>query len=192
MIEDQPRTLADPAEVSRRRSLLAARHMRPLTLYAASLRRDGVQVPDFDPEDAGVDAKALFLFEKPGPLAASSGFISRNNDDQTAENTFNFMKDENIPRKKVAIWNVIPWWDGSISLSAKQRKEGVAAAFGLVALFPQLRAIMFVGNEAALALPHFRNFHCYRSAHPSNKVRATNRAMWDVIPTAWAQVKTHL
>lgn len=191
MIEDRPRSLADPVEVARRRLLLTAAHMQPLSSYAASLRRGNLQVPDFDPEDAGVQAKALFLFEKPGPLAASSGFISRNNDDPTAENTFHFMKDEQIPRKKVAIWNVIPWWDGSITLSAKQQRDGVAAASDLIALFPQLRTVMFVGNNAALAMPHFGRFACYRSAHPSNKVRATNRAMWDAIPACWAQVKNH-
>jgi hypothetical protein len=48
-------------------------------------------VPDFDPLDGGVNAQVLFLLEKPGPMAAEdgkragSGFISRDNDDGTAE-----------------------------------------------------------------------------------------------------------
>ena len=34
--------------------------------YAAKLRlRGGVEVPEFDPLDGGVDAQVLFLFEKP-------------------------------------------------------------------------------------------------------------------------------
>jgi hypothetical protein len=55
-----------------------------------------VEVPEFDPLDGGVEAQVLFLFEKPGPMTAElggskrsgSGFISRNNDDPTAEATF--------------------------------------------------------------------------------------------------------
>jgi hypothetical protein len=44
----------------------------------------------------------LFLFEKLGPMTAEaggSGFISRNNDDPTAEATFRFMEQAKIPRK---------------------------------------------------------------------------------------------
>ena len=40
------------------------------------------EVPDFDPLDGGVEARALFLFEKPGRMTAGqsgSGFISRDN-----------------------------------------------------------------------------------------------------------------
>jgi hypothetical protein len=78
-----------------------------------------VEVPEFDSLDGGVDARVLFLFEKPGPMTAEgnganrrvgSGFISRNNDDPTAEATFTFMRQANLPRKLTILWNVIPWW----------------------------------------------------------------------------------
>jgi hypothetical protein len=67
-------------------------HIAPLTDFAARLRERGsIEVPDFDPFDGGIHAQVLFLFEKPGPMTASnngSGFISRNNDDRSAEATF--------------------------------------------------------------------------------------------------------
>jgi hypothetical protein len=63
-----------------------------LTDYAASLRERGsIEVPEFDPSDGGVEARALLLLEKPGRMTAevgsgkrsSSRFISRDNDDPT-------------------------------------------------------------------------------------------------------------
>ena len=58
-------------------------------------------VPDFDPLDGGIETRTLFLFEKPGRMTADgfarrfgSGFISRNNDDQTAEATFAFTDED--------------------------------------------------------------------------------------------------
>jgi hypothetical protein len=87
--------------------------MRKLTQFAAALRERGMGiVPDFDPLDGGVDARILFLFEKPGPMTSEdrggSGFISRNNDDPTAEATFRFMQAAGIPRTLTVIWNVVP------------------------------------------------------------------------------------
>ena len=46
--------------------------------------------------------------EKPSKVAAASGFVSRNNDDRTAENIFNLMIKADIPREKICIWNVVP------------------------------------------------------------------------------------
>lgn len=189
---DRPKTLHDVAEIERRRKLLAEPHMVRLCEYVASLRTKDVRVPDFDPLDAGIEAQALFLFEKPGPKADASGFISRNNNDPTAEATFNFMAEARIPRDKIAIWNVIPWWDGQIRLNADQRKRGIEKLSGLVSILPLLTAIVFVGRNAARALPLFANAkHCYESAHPSGRVRARYLDRWLSIPNEWAQVKLH-
>jgi hypothetical protein len=75
------------------KAMLTLPHIAPLSAYAAKLRlRGSVEVPEFDPLDGGVNARILFLFEKPGPMTADgstfsersgSGFISR--DDPTAE-----------------------------------------------------------------------------------------------------------
>jgi Uncharacterized protein family, UPF0114 len=90
---DEPRTLSDRRERDRRLSLTSLAHVEPLTSYVHKLRECGFgEVPYFDPLDEGINAEALFLFEKPGPQAVGSGFISRNNDDPTAENTFRFMQ----------------------------------------------------------------------------------------------------
>lgn len=79
--------------------MLGLSHIAPLTEYVAKLRLRGLgEVPDFDPLDGGIEARILFLLEKPGPMTAEggkrigSGFISRNNDDSTAAATIGFMR----------------------------------------------------------------------------------------------------
>ena len=80
------------------------------------------EVPYFDPLDGGIDARVLCLFEKPGPMTDSrpragkrigSEFISRNNDDRSAEATFRFMVQAGIPRELTVTWNVVPSWNGT-------------------------------------------------------------------------------
>ena len=61
-----------------RKTTLVEPHMARLTAYVAELRRGGtVEVPDFDPLDGGVEARVLFLFEKPRPMTVQSGFMNR-------------------------------------------------------------------------------------------------------------------
>lgn len=193
MADDKARSLKDPDERARRSSMLNLPHMKNLTAYVNKLReRPGVEVPDFDPLDGGERAEVLFLLEKPGPMTSASGsgsgFISRNNDDQTAANTFCFMKMIAIPREATALWNVIPWWDRTIALNAVQRREGEEQLKYLLKLLPCLKAIVLVGRNAARARQHFSKYepNVFESAHPSARVRARWRQRWDEIPTKWA------
>ena len=190
-----PRALRGPDACSLRRRLLDAPHMRLLNEYAAGLRkRSGVDVPDFDPLDGGVDARLLFLFEKPGPMTVAdgarrgSGFISRDNDDPTAENTFTFMREAGIPRKLTVTWNVIPWWNGTTKVTAAELREG-AETRRLARLLPRLRAVVFVGEKASRARPHLEDagLAFFSSRHPSPIVRATRPDEWRAIPSDWAE-----
>src|SRR5579872_4039607 len=94
-INDRPRSMRDAGVRVQREAMLCKMHMARLVKYTAGLRDRGLgEVPNFDPLDAGVDARVLFLFEKPGPKTAKdgrrkgSGFISRDNDDGTAAAIF--------------------------------------------------------------------------------------------------------
>jgi hypothetical protein len=80
-------------------------HIAPLTSFVTKLRAHlDWEFPDFDPLDGGSNADIMFLLEKPGPMTSAagkdSGFISRNNDDPTAEATFGFMKQADLPRHR--------------------------------------------------------------------------------------------
>lgn len=169
---DRPRSMRDADVRTRRRAMLTQPHIAPLTAYAAKLRQRGsVEVPEFDPLDGGVNALMLFLFEKPGPMTADatgSGFISRNNDDPTAEATFEFMEQAGIPRELTITWNVIPWWNGTRKVTGRELREGVACVRGLIALMPKLRAVVLVGEKAAKAQEYLENagLAVFTSSHP--------------------------
>jgi hypothetical protein len=191
-----PRSLRNSAEQEHRRNLLAAPHMAPLTDYARGLRhRPGCEVPDFDPCDGGIDAQLLFLFEKPGPMTAAagehrgSGFISRDNDDPTAEATGRFMVTAGIPRAATVLWNAIPWWNGTIAIDAAERRAGLKEIEALHRLLPKLCGVVLVGRKAELAEPALRRLGSmvFRSPHPSPRVRAAFPEKWSSIPDQWRQ-----
>lgn len=190
---DRPRSMRDPGVREHRRAMLCEPHIKPLTVYAAKLRGLGVgQVPEFDPFDGGIFAQLLFLFEKPGPMTDSeggSGFISRNNDDPTAQATFDFMQRSGIPRNLTVSWNVIPWWNGTRKVTRRELEEGVECVRELITFLPRVRAVVLVGRKAARAteLLRAKNLQLFTSAHPSPLVRARHPERWNAIPSQWAR-----
>ncbi|MDH6149337.1 MULTISPECIES: uracil-DNA glycosylase [Paraburkholderia] len=192
-----PRSFKYPEAVAHRRMMLDEPHISPLTSYVESLRAKYPtgEFQDFDPADGGIAAEILFLFEKPGPMTSSSGkrkgsgFISRNNDDPTAEATFSFMVQANIDRKRTALWNVVPGWNGTIKVSSAECRDGRQELKNLVALLPRVKTVVLVGRKAGNAEEFMQSlgFKVFTSAHPSPKVKSINRAMWDLIPKQWAE-----
>ncbi len=173
--------------------MLSSPHVAPLAAYAARLRSQcGIEVADFDPLDGGVEARVLFLLEKPGPMTSpsrprreGSGFISRDNDGATAETMRRFMLEAGLPRHDTAIWNVVPWWNGTIAITAAERTAGLLELRNLLPLLPRLHTAVLVGRTAALARPALGRLRVLESAHPSPQVRAGYRSRWDAIPEIW-------
>ena len=198
--DDRPRSMRDPEVRARRRAMLTLPHIVPLTRYTKQLRQQGAgEIPEFDPMDGGIDAQALFLFEKPGPMTTTgvsgnrtgSGFISRNNDDPTAEATFKFMHQAAIPRTQTVTWNVVPSWNGTRKVSGSELTDAAAYVRQLIELLPRLRAVVLVGKKATRAKPYLAtvNFALFTSAHPSPLVRARHPERWNAIPAEWAKVR---
>lgn len=189
--DDRPRSLRDINVRRRRIEMLHEPHIEPLTLYAAKLRaQNRGEVPEFDPLDGGTKATLLFLFEKPGPMTAGeigSGFISRNNDDPSAEATFRFMAEAKIPRGITVTWNVIPWWNGTRKVTSKELGDGASCVRELLELLPNLCAVVLVGQKATKASPFLRTtgMRLFTSAHPSPIVRARFPSSWNRIPMEW-------
>lgn len=197
--DDRPRSLRDAGLCRQRQEMLDQPHIAPLTAYAAKLRQGGTgNVPNFDPLDGGIDARSLFLFEKPGPMTVESGkrrgsgFISRNNDDATAEATFHFMRQAGIPRKLTVIWNLIPCWNGTRKVIARELHQGVECVVELLKLLPELSAVVTVGRSAGRAKRYLAttDLALFDSYHPSPIVKATSREKWETIPSQWAEVMT--
>lgn len=199
-----PRVLRGRQEQASRREMLGLPHVAPLASFVQRLRaQNRGMVPDFDPLDGGVAARALFLMEKPGPMTDAeappaarrgSGFISRDNDDPTAEATCRFMLEAAIPRGHAILWNLVPWWNGTRKLTREELIDGAAAVEDLVQLLPDLRAIVLVGAMARRLQRRIDGlgYPTFASDHPSPIVRASRPERWRAIPSAWRQVKPFL
>ena len=128
--------------------MLALPHMAALARYAEALRaRPGCTVPDFDPLDGGTRAEALFLLEKPGPRG-STGFVSRDNGTGTADAARDFMAEAGLARERTALWNAVPWWNGTVAIRENERSAGREALAALLHLLPQLQVAVMVGRSA--------------------------------------------
>jgi uracil-DNA glycosylase len=175
---DAPKSLADTSARKARRAALSQPHIAPLAAFVRRLRQaagHAEDVPDFDPLDGGVLAECLFLLEAPGGRAVGSGFVSRNNPDETAKNFFLLNQEAGLSRARTIIWNVVPWYVGSgekiravtiadIRASSPHLQE-------LLGLLPALRAVVLVGLKAQRARPVFEHLapHCtlFACPHPS-------------------------
>lgn len=158
---DAPRSNRDPGEIERKLSLLHLPHVAPLTAYVDQLRVSHPEalVPYFDPTEAGVEATILGLFEAPGPKAAppvGSGFVSADNNDQTAQNVWTLLQAAEVDRcTEYVAWNVVPWYlgDGTRIRAASGRDliEARDALEVLLSLLPDVRVAIVFGKAAAQA-----------------------------------------
>jgi uracil-DNA glycosylase len=197
------RSLKSESEMISRRAMLDLPHIIPLAEYCRCLRAEGRgTVPEFDPRDGGVAAKVLFLMEKPGPMTddngltgrIGSGFISRDNDDPTAEAILFFMEQADIERGLSILWNTVPWWNGTRKVAAKELATGIERLAGLLELLPNIRVVVGVGAKSLKAREFVerRGLPFISSAHPSPINRARRRALWDNIPEQWRAAHEHL
>jgi len=132
-------------------------------------------IPYFDPRDGGIDAELLLLLEAPGPKAVNSGFISRNNPDESAKNIFELFQEARIERKRTVIWNIVPWYIGTgkkiRAATVADITSGMKSLEALLDLLPKLKSILMLGKKAQKAqfllrgsFPHLTLFFC---PHPS-------------------------
>src|SRR5262245_27552976 len=106
---DGPKSLASCEERNARLAMLEAPHVVALTQFVNDVRAQmggDYRIPYFDPLDGGTYAECLFLLEAPGPKAVTSGFVSRNNPDETAKNFFLLNRELAIERTRTVAWNI--------------------------------------------------------------------------------------
>lgn len=194
---DQPRSMRDMEESRARAERIYESHVAPLNKYVEELRDRGFgEVPYIDPLSGGLNSRILFLFEKPGPKSANlgSGFLSRNNDDPTAEAVWKFQTNLGFRYCDLVFWNSVPGWNGQRKIYKQERRRGGEALVDFIELLPDLEVIVFVGRSAQRAekLILHKNLVFVRSLHPSPIVRARWPMRWQGIEESWAAAKTHL
>lgn len=146
-----PRTLGIPQVRTDRSAMLGEAHVKPLTEFVNDLRRaEGTEdVPYFDPLDGGIRARCLCLLEAPGPKAVGSGFISRDNPDQTAQNFFRISEEASLPRDQTVLWNIVPWHLGKgAHPSAADIRKGLCYLDQVMDLLPNLQVVVLLGRKA--------------------------------------------
>jgi uracil-DNA glycosylase len=124
------------------------------------MRCRGLDVPNLDPNDGGVNARALFLLETPGPRAVGTGFISRDNPDPSARNMGRVLDDAGFLRSEVVLWNVVPncvsTVDENRNVSIAQIRDAVPASQAFIDCLARLRVVVFCGRKAQRAAPFLR------------------------------------
>lgn len=132
-------------------------HVKPLSELLDQWAMDHAwKLPSVDPDDGGVNARALFLLESPGPRAVGTGFVSRNNPDPSARNMGASLDQAGLRPKDVLLWNVVPFY---VSDEAKNRnaslvqvREAAFATQAFIDRLPELRAVVFGGRRAQQAI----------------------------------------
>jgi hypothetical protein len=100
--------------------------------------------PYVAPMYRGVDAPAVAILRDPGPKAGGargSGFLSVENDDQTAERQCAFLAEAGIDPADVVPWNVYPWYINATP-TRTQLVAGVEPLRRLIELMPDLRVVL--------------------------------------------------
>jgi uracil-DNA glycosylase len=175
---DIPKSLCNPMAIQSRLAAISKPHILPLTNFVETIRKEtgfNREIPYFDPLDGGINAKCLFLFEAPGPRAVYSGFISRNNPDESAKNFFELNQQAGLPREITISWNIVPWYIGSGSKIRPANKndidEGKKYLLNFLSLLPNLRIIVLGGRKAqkaeALITANCPEISIVKMPHPS-------------------------
>lgn len=201
--DDQPKTLASAAERICRKALLRQPHVQPLAQFVEDLRQErglNREIPQFDPLDGGLHARALFVLEAPGPKAVFSGFVSRNDPDESAKNFFLACKAAGLRRRDTVVWNIVPWYIGDGTnirpATAADIDEGLPYLDRLLRLLPELTTVVLVGGKAQRIEAWLRgrrpDLRVFKSPHPSPMFvnrRPENR---ERLVEALGAVATHL
>lgn len=199
-----PRSLKNPARINDKVGRIDASNVSPLNAWVRSLQtrlgNDAI-IPWFDPDDGGVEARILWLLEAPGGKATQerggSGFISCENNDQTAVNTWNTRVEAGVDRTDVVHWNAIPAYLGTDTKIRAANSSDVAAAGPLLAelldMLPRLQCVILGGRPAQELwkqhCPSSMNVHVVHSPNPSPTNVNTRPGTYEAIVDAWRSAK---
>jgi hypothetical protein len=149
-------------------------------------------IPDFDPDDGGIDAEILLLLEKPGPGPDNGGvrYVSQDNRDRTAENIKTFLLQAGIKRPQLVLWNAFPVWNGERRILAHHRPQAKEMLAQLLEQLPQLKFVVCVGLKSQDLLdrmPEALRPDVFRadSYHPSPIVERRYPEKFESIPEVW-------
>lgn len=187
-----PKDLTKPDK--RKKDKISTKVNNKLNKFLNDLRNKHTEhyFPGFDPNDGGANAEIMLLFEKPGPMTdprnGGSGLISIDNNDETARSTKLFLNKAGIDRKKIIIWNVISFWNGTIKIKKEDEfAHAVNELTELLKITKKIKTIILVGKSAQNISKkmNLKDYKIIKSMHPSPRNRASRRDAWEDIPNVW-------
>lgn len=146
-----PKSLRDPRARQQRASLLREPHIAPLTELVERIRKEnglGEEVPYLDPLDAGTNAECIFILQAPGPGAVESGFVSRDNDDESARHFFELTREAGLDRRRTVTWNAVPWHMEGSSITETDLEDGLEYLDEVIDLLENPRVLVLLGEKA--------------------------------------------
>lgn len=138
-------------------------HIRPINELVDELgaRHDAGCPPYVAPMYRGTAAPVLAVLRDPGPKAGGaqgSGFLSVENDDQTAERQCVFMSEAGLDPSDVLPWNAYPWYINAAP-TRSQLGDGVEPLRRLIELMPRLQVVLLLGKDAQRGWQVFLDAH---------------------------------
>ena len=200
--DNDARSLQLPTVRARRLEMLGKKHISPLASLVTQARASQPlpdYVPSFDPCDGGVTASLLVLLETPGREAIKTGFVSRNNPDETAENLLKAFDKAAIPRSQTVIWNAVPWFLGTSTKgrapSAADVRQAAPHLSELLGLLPECRAVLALGAAAQAALKPVSSPHGLRVflfPHPGPRLMRTKPEKFEELIALLGEIRRFL
>ncbi|WP_181778843.1 uracil-DNA glycosylase family protein [Pseudonocardia pini] len=158
-----PRRMRDPRYRAEQWKHRYAEHVEPLNQLVDELGESDpdARPPYIAPMYRGVHARVLAILRDPGPKAggvAGSGFLSIENDDQTAERQMQFFAEAGLDPAEVVPWNAYPWYINAAP-TKDQLRRGIEPLRRVVDLMTDLRVVLLAGKDAQAAWRLFTEVH---------------------------------
>lgn len=197
----QPRMHKDPAFLAAKQARWGEPHIAPINALSLLMTRAGLgDVPRIDPDSGGVHARVMLLLEAPARAAAhTSGMLSADNDDATAQHVWEAYAQSGLPRAWGIHWNVVPWYVGTENkiraVTPAETWQGVRWTRQLLDLLPNLRVVVAMGvaarNGAALLEDALavRGIELLTCVHPSPRNYNTRPESRAAVEAAFARAR---
>ncbi len=150
----RPWLRADSRSWETRKANIRHPRVANLNAYVERISLDlGEHVPWIDPFCGGEDATVLVVQLRPGPKGAmETNFLSLANPDKAALNAITVMETAGLGYEVICPWNIVPWGGPrEEKITAAMREKGEAILQELLPLFPSLKVVLLVGEEASKA-----------------------------------------
>ena len=128
-------------------------HVRPINELVDSLRERERWMPYIAPDHGGINARVLSVLRDPGKgthIDGGSGFLSIENNDETAEAMSVRFAAAGIAISDITPWNSYPWFIDRAPTGPEVRL-GVPPLLAIARMMTNLQVVLLHGNEIGRA-----------------------------------------